>query len=418
MGTNLLSSMEIDAIGEILNISLGASATAVSTMLDARVDITTPVVSVVSKEEFSFERLEPAVGVEITYVEGLEGKNVMLLKKDDVRIIVDMLMGVDTPPDEFELNEMSISAICEVMNQMMGASATALSELLGRTVNISTPHSEEIQNGEDFKEKSFYGNERMVVVHFNLHIADRLESEFMNLMPVELAKELVAGMFPDGVPQEEKNTDAGKDAGINEKQGKKMLEETSAPDTRDNRKAAMEEAPPYNEDPSTDLMQSRKTVAIPEDADTMKEKTGISNESTRMQELDRMQTIMQEQIRLMQQMQQQMTEVAKPKQISVHSAPSPNLHEAGTGAGEEVNMDLVLGVPVEVSVEIGRTRKYVKDVLELNKGSLVVLDKLAGDQVDLFVNGQCIARGDAVVVNDNFGIRITEILQENLEVSM
>ncbi|MCI8292898.1 MAG: flagellar motor switch protein FliN, partial [Hespellia sp.] len=130
MSSRFFSKMEIDAIGEILNISLGASATAVSTMLNARVDITTPVVNVVSKDEFAMDKVEPAVGVEITYVEGLEGENVMLLKRHDVKVIVEMLMGMEMSDEDFELNEMNISAVCEVMNQMMGASATALSEFL------------------------------------------------------------------------------------------------------------------------------------------------------------------------------------------------------------------------------------------------------------------------------------------------
>ena len=132
MNEKKLSPMEIDAIGEILNISLGASATAVSTMLNARVDITTPVVRVVSKEDFTFSNLKPAIAVEISYIEGLSGKNVMLLKRSDVKVIVEMLMGMSFTDEEFELNEMNVSAISEVMNQMMGASATALSELFGR----------------------------------------------------------------------------------------------------------------------------------------------------------------------------------------------------------------------------------------------------------------------------------------------
>ena len=198
-----LSAMEIDAIGEILNISLGASATAVSTMLDARVDITTPVVSVKARDEFEFNNIEPAVGVEIGYVEGLDGNNIMLLKRQDVKVIVEMLMGMEVPDEEFELNEMNISAICEVMNQMMGASATALSELLSKTVNISTPISFEIQSPEQFKEKYFADNDRMVVIGFDLSIMDKLQSEFLNLMPIGLAKELVAGFFPGGASDQE-----------------------------------------------------------------------------------------------------------------------------------------------------------------------------------------------------------------------
>ena len=199
MDTYNLSNMEIDAVGEILNISLGASATAVSTMLDTRVDITTPIVKVKRKDEFEFASIEPAVGVQIGYVEGLDGSNIMLLKRIDVKVIVELLMGMEIPDDQFELDEMNISAICEVMNQMMGASATALSELLSRRVDISTPVSFEVESPEQFKEKYFAENDQMVVIRFNLMIADKMESEFLNLMPISLARELVSGFFPDGL---------------------------------------------------------------------------------------------------------------------------------------------------------------------------------------------------------------------------
>ena len=151
MDSKNFNSLEIDAIGEILNISLGASATAVSTMLSKRVDITTPNVSVVSYDEFEFAEIEPAIGVEITYVSGLSGSNIMLLKRHDVKVICEILMGMEVSDEEFELNEMNLSAVCEVMNQMMGASSTALSEFLGEVVNISTPVSFEIPDLESFK---------------------------------------------------------------------------------------------------------------------------------------------------------------------------------------------------------------------------------------------------------------------------
>ena len=139
MGASSFNEMELDAIGEIMNISLGASATAVSTMLGTTVNITTPVVSVLTRDEFEFRRLEPAIGVEIAYVEGLEGKNIMMFRREDVGIIVGTMLGEDPSNWDSELDEIHISAICEVMNQMMGASATALSEFLGTIVNISTP---------------------------------------------------------------------------------------------------------------------------------------------------------------------------------------------------------------------------------------------------------------------------------------
>ncbi len=191
MGANGFNEMEIDAIGEIMNISLGASATAVSTLLGTKVDITTPTVTVQTREEFEFKRLEPAIGVEIAYVEGLDGRNVMMFRREDVRVIVSTLMGTDLSDDSFGLDEIHISAICEIMNQMMGASATALSEFLGFTVNISTPKSFDVGEPEEFKEKYFTDDEGMVVVRFRLEIEEKLNSEFMNIMSTKLAKRLL-----------------------------------------------------------------------------------------------------------------------------------------------------------------------------------------------------------------------------------
>jgi len=195
MDKEMFSPMEIDAIGEMMNISLGSSATAVSNMLDHRVDITTPKVSVVDVKDFTIGKLEPAMGVEIKYVEGLEGSNIMLLRKSDIKVIVDILMGSETPDEEFELNELTISAVCEVMNQMMGAAATALSDFLGYPVNISTPTPFELENLDEFKKDHLpQGADQVVVVRFSLKIENALESEFMNVMSVSLAKELLRGL--------------------------------------------------------------------------------------------------------------------------------------------------------------------------------------------------------------------------------
>ena len=456
-----LSAMEIDAIGEILNISLGASATAVSTMLDARVDITTPVVSVKARDEFEFNNIEPAVGVEIGYVEGLDGNNIMLLKRQDVKVIVEMLMGMEVPDEEFELNEMNISAICEVMNQMMGASATALSELLSKTVNISTPISFEIQSPEQFKEKYFADNERMVVIGFDLSIMDKLQSEFLNLMPIGLAKELVAGFFPDGAshgseaaskqqaaPQPAQSVPQ---AAPQQESGGTMSQEEIERLMQGGMDGALASGPQAAPQPQVSsgggtmsqeeierLMQggmdgaantpqavqgqgapmaqsvSPMTQSVPQGQAAPQVQAGQPQvmyaqpavDPTMMNSMLQMMDMMRKSLEL----QQQQIREAAPKKLKVHTAAQPNLtSEEGKGSPED-NLDMMLDVPMEVSVEIGRTRKLVKDILELNKGSLVVLDKLAGEQVDLFVNGQCIAKGDVVVVDDNFGIRITDIM--------
>ena len=162
------SPMVIDAIGEAMNISLGSSATAVSNMLDHRVDITTPSVQVINAEDFSLGRIEPAIGVEIKYVCGLEGSNIMMLKRSDVKAIVDILLGTETPDEEFQLDELSISVVCEVMNQMMGAASTALSDLLGRMVNISTPESFELNDLDKVRDEHFPVKTGPIVVVLSL----------------------------------------------------------------------------------------------------------------------------------------------------------------------------------------------------------------------------------------------------------
>lgn len=455
MDSKNFSAFEIDAIGEILNISLGASATAVSTMLNARVDITTPVVRVLTKSEFEISNLEPAVGVEITYIAGLSGSNIMLLKKHDVKVIVDMLMGTETPEENFELNELNISAICEVMNQMMGASATALSEFLSKAVNISTPTSFEIEDVGDFKEKYYHDEDLMVVVGFNLKIADQMASEFINVMPPALAKELVAGFFPQGDSEPEEvpvpepvsqpaSAPASSGGILSQEEIEKLLSGSSAPEPQPQ---PQPQEPPKQESSGGILSQEEiemllnggkasepvpatptpAPVSVPTPAQNpqpaVSTPAGIDNSAVQ-QMMNQMQ-MQQQMINQMQQMILQMQnsqmnapkkEAPEPKTINVKPVPQNNLTEGPVSYEEqEENRELIMGVPLEVSVEIGRTRKLVKEILEFTKGSLVILDKLAGEQVDLYVNGRCIAKGDVVVVDDNFGIRITEIIKKNVD---
>ncbi len=437
MNSDCFSKLEIDAIGEILNISLGASATAVSTMLNARVDITTPVVNVVRKEEFEMDRVEPAVCVEITYVEGLEGENVMLLKRHDIKVIVEMVMGMEIADEDFELDEINISAVCEVMNQMMGASATALSEFLGRMVNISTPVSFEVANEQEFIDKYFVDNEPKVVVGFTLKIADKLESEFFNVMPIALAKGLVEGFLPpeaiveykagedtSSAPSAPEPAPAASSGGtMSQEEIEKMLagmggDEPAPAPAPASAPTAPAPAPAPAAAPAAPAVNP---AAGMQGAAPMQMMQPAMNPDVSMMQMQMMQQMMQQmqqmQTQMQNQSQAQSSKAPEPKMIHVQSPAQPSL-KADNGivleGEQEENMELIMSVPLEISVEIGRTRKLVKDILDFTKGSLVVLDKLAGEQVDLFVNGQCIAKGDVVVVEDNFGIRITEIMKVNL----
>ena len=510
MQREVFSPLAIDALGEMMNISLGSSATAVSNMLDRRVDITTPKVSVVDIDSFSIAEIEPAMGVEIKYVSGLEGSNIMLLKKEDIKVIVDILMGQESDDSEFELNELTVSAVCEVMNQMMGASATALSDFLGYSVNISTPSPFEMHDFNAFKRNHLPSNTNMIVViRFALKIEDKLESEFMNVISVELARELLGGLGLEeedilgpeahllGEDPAERSTPA-EDTGnrpLSQEEIEKLMSGGAAAEPEEpasNRQLSQEEieklmsggAAAEPEEPSSNRQLSQEeieklmsggTAAQPEEPS--------SNRKLSQEEIEKLmsgnaapapapqaqapapqpapqqaapQAMPMEQQPMMQQpvmqpmMQQPMmppmyqmpdgqmayppnfyppypypypypyppqpeekaSAKAEPKTINAKSVKMSEMNAEDKLSEEQAqNLELIMEVPLQVTVEIGRTRRKVHDILSYTKGSLVVLDKLAGDQVDVFVNGKCIAKGDVVVVDDNFGVRITEIIQ-------
>ena len=438
MEQNVFNAMELDAIGEVMNISLGSSATAVSNLLDHRVDITTPSVSVVPVEEFSLGDLEPAIAVEIKYISGLEGSNIMLLKRSDVKVIVDILMGTEMPEEEFELNDLTISAVCEVMNQMMGAASTALSDFLGRPVNISTPQSYTLDDLQSFKDAHFQGNKGLlVVVRFMLKIEDILNSEFVNVMSVDLARELLLGFGMDvgalgnagTQPESQPAAPAPEPAPVEQSSGGKMSqEEIERLMGGMGQPAAAPEPAPAEQGGGGKMSQeeierlmggmSQPAAAQPAAPPPVQQQAPVQPQYAPVQ-----QAPVQPQYAPVQQMPVQPQYIQAPvmqpqyqmesKVINARPVQLPTLDVAKEiGEEQAENLELIMSVPLEVSVEIGRTRRKVEDILTFSKGSLVVLDKLAGDQVDLFVNGLCVARGDVVVVDDNFGVRITEVLKQ------
>ena len=437
MSQTVFNSMELDAIGELMNISLGSSATAVSNMLDHRVDITTPRVQVVSVKDFSIGDLEPAIGIEIKYVSGLEGSNIMMLRRSDVKTIVDILMGSETPDEEFELNDMTISAVCEVMNQMMGAASTALSDFLGRPVNISTPESFALDNLQEFKKERFPNEDgSLVVVRFVLGIERVLQSEFVNVMSVELARDLLNGFemsFDMGEPAPEPEpapapAPAPASGGSGAVMSQDEIEKLSAAQSGASAPAPAP-APAsggggavMSQDEIEKLFAAQSGASAPAPAQPAMQAQPMMQAQPVMQT----QPVMQMQQPVMQQpmmqgqpvMQQpvympsQPVYMPEPKVINSRPLQLSELDvEKRLGKEQADNLEMIMSVPLEISVEIGRTRRKVEDILALSKGSLVVLDKLAGDQVDLFVNGLCVARGDVVVIDDNFGVRITEVLR-------
>lgn len=470
MGANSFNEMEIDAIGEIMNISLGASATAISTLLGTKVNITTPVVQVKNKENFEFRELEPAIGVEIAYVQGIDGRNIMMFSRNDVRIIVSMMMGSEIPEDEFVMDEINASAIREAMNQMMGASATALSEFLGTTVDISIPISYEITDGAAFKDKYFEGNEENVVIRFTLEIEDNLKSEFLNIMSVDLVKKLLkpftaqfgmgeeeddevvasseeavspqveesaaeapvaaaeapaaeeAPMPAKSGPIDQATADALLASLLAEQNGEGASEATPAPAAEPAAAPEPVAAAPAPTEPAA-AAPAPQPVAAPQPAPAqmapqmMAMPQGVAyQDPLTLQLLNQMQQSQTQMLELIRDIQGGKNKEAKSSEPSlIKPLNSREFENEGGEAGENPdNREMLMKVPLEISVEIGRTRKLVKDILDFTQGSLVVLDKMAGEQADLYVNGECIARGDIVVVEENFGIRITEILKKDI----
>ena len=422
MGALSFNEMEIDALGEMMNISLGASATAMSTLLGSTVHITTPKVKILTRDQFEFKKLEPAVGVEIAYVEGLEGSNIMMFSRNDVRIIVGTLLGEEVPDDKFELDEINRSAICEVMNQMMGASATALSEFLKFTVNISTPVSFEITDAESFKNKYFPETIPMVVISFTLEIEGKLKSEFLNIMPEKLAKRLLEPFeisLEEAAEVQTENKESGSKAA--EETAEKVIEEAAE---KEKTQPDPEPAPTPQPEPAPQPASTPQPVPTPQPAPTSQPvysqiPAGISADMNPaiLQLLNQMQQSQVQMMQLMQDMEKREQEGKKESRepALIRPANAPGLESSGSENGEEsANQEMLMKVPLEISVEIGRTKKLVKDILEFTQGSLVVLDKMAGEQADLYVNGQCVARGDIVVVEDNFGIRITDIVTRDI----
>ncbi len=375
------SSYEIDAVGEILNISMGSAATAVSELLNAKVWITTPEVSVTKVAELNYTRLEPAICVKIVYVAGIEGVNMMVLKQDDVQLILNQLMGnpLVVSPD-FEFDEMNISAVSEVMNQMMGASATALSDLLGTSVDISTPQPHIIHETNFCELSELDPSETVVAVTFNLTVDGVMNSEFLSILSVDLAKTLSG----------------------------KMIEKF----TVDSEEVAEEAAPTPAAASIPDPTPVAPVAPAAPAAQPMPQQAGYPQPGYPQP--------------MPQQAAYPQPGYGYPGQYAAYGAypppvPPVNIQNAqlhqfenydyGLPTDQSDNLKLLMGVPLEISVEIGTAKRKVKDILEFTQGTIIELERQAGAPVDIVVNGNLIARGDVVVIDDNFAVRITEIVK-------
>ncbi len=418
--------IEKDAIGEIMNITMGSAATAVSNMLSAKVWITTPTVAIINTKDLSFPELEPSILVKIKYTKGVAGQNVLVLKQNDVQLILNQLMGLPLEvTDDFQFDEMNISAVCEVMNQMMGASATALSEIIDTMVDISTPEAivQELEDNVDrFAVFEIGKNENVCTIKFNLTIDGVINSEFISVLTLDLAREMADKMMagyntePEPEPVAPSSSSGGggtlSQAEIEALLGGGAAASAPAP-------AAPAPAPQqdmgampqqqYYGDPTQQGMPNMYQSGMPQG---VMPQGVLPPYQQPMMNGDPNAMAMQNQMYGMYPQQpyaypQQPPMNIQPIQLQSFGA----YHNSSLSQDQNDNLKLLMNIPLNVTVEIGSTSKKVKDILEFSQGTIIELERQAGAPVDIVVNGNLVAKGDVVVIDDNFAVRITEIIK-------
>ncbi|MEJ8554413.1 flagellar motor switch phosphatase FliY [Tepidibacter sp. Z1-5] len=342
----LLNDIEKDAVGEIGNISMGTSATTLFTLIGQKVSITTPTVDIVTLNEMASKYPLPFVAVEVGYKEGLSGSNLLVLKEEDVKVITSLMMGGDGETNlPGELDEIHLSAISEAMNQMIGSSATALSDMISKKIDISPPKVYKVNlSNKDYDFKFMKNDEKIVRISFKMTIGNLVDSNIMQLLPIDFAKSLVDNMLygdsDDLSSNEEVNSSNNNEPTFTDNSYVQEVSNVTQENTYNHNKQHIES--PVNVQP-------------------------VKFESF------------------------------EPQNVNSNNMPE--------------NIDIIKDVLLNVTVELGRTKKSIDDILEFSPGKIIELDKLVGEPLDILVNSKKVAKGEVVVIDENYGIRITDIIK-------
>lgn len=377
-----LSPIEQDALGEIGNISFGSAATALSTLLNQKVDITTPKVSIIERKELEEEFPQPHVAVHVKYTEGFEGMNLLVIKTRDACIIANLMLGGDgTEINEDELGEMEISAVQEAMNQMMGSASTSMSTIFNKKVDISPPGIDLMDVKEDQGTRNIPNEDILVRISFSLKVGTLIDSEIMQLVTVSFAKSLVDQLMNPGGNEEEP-----------------ILQDT------------YEEV----EQPSLDMYQQQPSQPPQQQMQHAPQQYAQQGPPPHQYGAPAAQYYEQQPYAPRQPQSfggpaygGQPHRAANVQPAAFSNFDTPSLNES-----ESKNLSMLLDIPLQVTVELGRTKRSIKEILELAQGSIVELDKLAGEPVDILVNSKLIAKGEVVVIDENFGVRVTDIISQ------
>lgn len=361
---------EVDTIGEIANISMGTAATTLFSLVNKKVEISTPVVSMGRWDEIVDKYEKPCVLVRIAYTKGLDGSNILVLRENDVKIITDLMMGGDGSNTDGEITELHLSAISEAMNQMMGSAATSMSSMLNTMIDISPPSSTlmDLQDTTDGGEIEDFLEGRFVKITFKMLIGDLVDSEIMQLYPVSLAKDMCRSIASN----------------MESDTASTVEDDLIHPQPQPAEQPQMQAQPEPQVTPQPQ-MQTPPPQPIPD--------MGMPGGQPYMQQPYMQQPYPQQQ------------------QVKVQPAQFQPFFGSYQAPYQPENIDLIMDVPLEVTVELGRTHKSIQEILDFAPGTIIELNKIAGEPIDVLVNGKYVAKGEVVVIEESFGIRITEIMK-------
>ncbi|MGG0793987.1 flagellar motor switch phosphatase FliY [Brevibacillus laterosporus] len=411
-----LSPFEQDALGEIGNITFGSAATALSTLLSQKVDITTPTVSIVKRSELVDEFPRPHVAVHVEYTDGFQGINMLVIKVADASVIADLMMGGDGRNNALELSEMHLSAVQEAMNQMMGSAATSMSTIFNQLVNISPPGIDmmDLQNGQG--EEGLPSGEELVKISFQIKVGDQgelIDSNIMQLLPIDFAKQMISRLMGSEGPEmvetsatasimHEASMDFGKPAAA--PQGTPAAQAPMAASAP--QQPVMEQTPgmPMGAAPSGYEQQPPHPYPPQPAPYGYPPNQGYAPYPYPYPPYPQPYA----------QAPQQAGGAVNSQVAAANVQPAQFTPFQGNNAAQsdEQNLGLLLDIPLQVTVELGRTKKLIRDILEMSAGSIIQLDKLAGEPVDILVNNKLIAKGEVVVIDENFGVRVTDIISQ------
>ena len=423
-----LTDVEKDAIGEVANISMGSSATTLYSLVNRKVNITTPVVTLATWKTLLDSYEKPCVFIQIKYTKGLDGTNILVLKEHDVKVITDLMMGGDGTNTEGELGELHLSAISEAMNQMMGAAATSLSTLLQTVIDISPPESSlfDLTEVKDGKEISPFLGGTFVKISFRMQIDDLVDSTIMQLYPIDFARKLVETFI---------NTQMANIDEVTEKKPEQPENDTTAqipaPGTDNQTQMNNTNLNGMNQMGNMGMngMNQMGNMGM-NDMNQMNNMgmngmnqmgsmgmTGMNQMGNMgMNGMNQMGNMGMNGMNQMGNMgmnsMNQMGMMGMPGQnVNVQPAQFQSFSNDNMGTTGQENIGLIKDVPLEVTVELGRTTKSISDILDFSPGTIIELDRIAGEPIDVLVNGKFVAKGEVVVIEESFGVRITEIIK-------